>query len=375
MQTFGDLVNKIWSNFMKNLLSFACFAACLCSVVFQQSYSEAAATNNHGHTHFASKEVSAEEINKILTYADAELDSASTFLTGLDDIELILAQEDVVYALKNSNKVESRFRQLKLPTKMATLLKKAYKATRATNGAGVEYKADVARLLVTVHGIWSDEDALQKLNYERWSDELFDEINAGLNKHALQGKIIELASDKKVADKNIASDKTVVTDTAAVRHPHNIDNYRNVTKKEGKTKRRVLNTKNSPSKAEASKAQEPAKFVARKKARKSNTSDATIPTEKTTKKAFQLREQKVATTKASNVESSAVAKPRRRQSQTEAVSEAQPSLALDRPKPAKVVDSEARKPRTEKATSSLSRDNEKAAPKNDSSSTGAVRSS
>lgn len=374
MQTFEDSVNKIWSNFMKNLLSFACVAVCLCGVVFQQSYSEAAATNNHRHAHFASKEVSAEEINKILTYADAELDSASTFLTGLDDIELILAQEDVIYALKNNNKVESRFRQLKLPTKIATLLKKAYKATRATNGAGVEHKADVARLLVTVHGIWSDEDALQKLNYERWSDELFDDINAGSSKHLLQNKITEIARDKKVEDKNNASNKMAIAVNSAAAHPHDIDNFRNVTKTESKTKRRVLNTKNRSSKAESSKAQEPAKFVPRKKTRKSNTSDAAISTEKTAKKAFQLREKKVATTKTSNVESSTAAKPRRRQAQTEIASEAQPSLVLDRPKPAKNVDSEGRKPRTEKTTLSLSRDNEKAAQKNDSSSTGAVRS-
>lgn len=149
------------------------------------------------------------DVASILNYADAELEDSATFLTGLDDIRLVVGQHDVAKALKTNNKVESQVRKLKLPSKVAGLMKKAFKATRKADGVGAEHKEEVAKLLVEVYGVWSDEDALQKLNFERWSDQIFDEMNIDRSDRGQEEEDNDAAEAvaQKVVTKKLDADK------------------------------------------------------------------------------------------------------------------------------------------------------------------------
>lgn len=151
------------------------FLAVMLTLGLSTAFYQQISTKNNSKSD-SKESVMLSDITSILNYADAELEGSATFLTGLDDIRLIVAQKDVAKALQTNNKVESQVRRLKLPPRVAALMKKAYRATRKTENPGFDHKEEVAKLLVEVYGVWSDEDALQKLNFERWSDQIFDEI-------------------------------------------------------------------------------------------------------------------------------------------------------------------------------------------------------
>ena len=142
------------------------------------------------------EEISINEAVKILEFADTELETSENFLTGLLDIGLIIKIEEVSQSLKNSNKVSSEIRGHKFASKIANLLKKAYRKTRCTDSPGFAFKEEVATLLSLAYEKWSEEDPLRD-NLKNWMKQISEE----LEKENTAQKIKE-SNDSQVSSKD-----------------------------------------------------------------------------------------------------------------------------------------------------------------------------
>ncbi len=374
-----------WAGFMKKILSISGLAFCLSSFSSHKTFATDAADLKSGA-------VTISDIKSILTYADAELSTASTFARGLDDLGLVLAQHEVINALKTNNKVASEVRQLKLPGTIANLLKKAYKATRTSTGAGAQYKAEVAQMLVAVYAIWSDEDLLQKLNFERWSDELFDELDRG---RARDGKQQESTKKKNGTLAQVAKLAAETTDVELccplddsefafgldTRRPKQAKAQRNVVRAAVIKKRFMEGTSSRKPAA----AHNDTYSAVGKKVRKSPAQKILRPAvnSASTQAARASERRKVGgrpvvpwqnTTKATAVESADAPKPRRRRAD-KATADSGPHQ-LKRPTATAKTDSSERKPRAAKSSeaSKMARQTAKPVVISTSSANGAVRS-
>lgn len=152
------------------------------------------------------EEISISEATKILEFADTELETPENFLTGLLDIGLIIKIEEVGKALKNSSKVSSEIRGLKLSSKIANLLKKAYRKTRTSDAPGFAFKEEVATLLGLAYDKWSEEDPLRD-NFKNWTKQILGELE----------KEIAVQAAKESSASKIAEDDSEIIEVKSAR--------------------------------------------------------------------------------------------------------------------------------------------------------------
>ncbi len=147
-----------------------------------------------------SDEITIHEASKVLEFAHIELDTPQNFMTGVISIGLIMKIEEVAQALKNNNKVSSEIRKLKFPTKIANLLKKAYRESRKQGSPGFGFKEHVGTLLGFAYEKWAEDDPLRE-NFKNWAKQISDELD--------KEKAPQISQDPKSNDVNVKLSQNV----------------------------------------------------------------------------------------------------------------------------------------------------------------------
>jgi len=122
--------------------------------------------------------VTRQDIVQMLEFVKLAIKDAASFEQAIVDLELVLAQKNVIKALQSDNEHKSNLRYLNLPKQISDLLEKIFEATRKEGLPGFEHKLAVAKLLVSVHSLLPKTAELQRHNLETKSNLLFDEVYA-----------------------------------------------------------------------------------------------------------------------------------------------------------------------------------------------------